>query len=54
MFDESFITFRTLYGPMNLGMSFCALFFGSAKFFIDKYTKSFIWYSMLGVWHLLE
>ena len=25
MFNELLIAFRTLYGPMNLGMSFCAL-----------------------------
>ena len=27
-FDDSFIAFRILYGPMNLGMSFHALCFG--------------------------
>ena len=30
--DVSFIDFRTLYGPMNLGMSLRALCFGKAKF----------------------
>ena len=54
MFGELFIAFRTLYGPINLGMSFCALCFGSAKFLVDRYTKSFIWYSTPGLWHLLE
>ena len=44
MFDESFIDLRTLYGPMNLGISFLALPLGSVKFFVDKYTKSFGWY----------
>ena len=32
---------KTLYGPMNLAMSFLALPLGSVKFFVDKYTKSF-------------
>ena len=54
MFDELFITLRTLYGPMNLGMSFHALCFGKDKFFVDKYTKSFIWYSTPGLQCLLE
>ena len=54
MFDELFMAFGTLYSPMNLGMSFYALCFGNAKFLVDKYTKSFIWYSTLGLWHLLE
>ena len=53
-FDELFIALRTLYGPMNLGMSFHALCFGNAKSLVDRYTKSFIWYSRLGLWHLLE
>ena len=54
IFNELFITFRTLYGPRNLGISFCALCFGNAKFLVDKYTKSFVWYSMLGLQDLLE
>ena len=54
MFDDSFIAFRILYGPMNLGMSFHALCFGKVRFFVDRYTKSFIWVSMPGLWHLLE
>ena len=41
-------------GPMNLGMSFHNLCFGSAKFLVDRYTKSFIWYSTPGLQHLLE
>ena len=45
IFNELFITFRTLQGAMNLGMSFCALCFGKAKFLVDKYTKSFVLYS---------
>ena len=43
MVDDLFIDFRTLYGPMNLGMSFLALPLGNAKFFVDKYTMSFGW-----------
>ena len=54
LFDELFIAFRTLYGPMNLGMSFHALCFGNTKFLVDRYTKSFIWCSMLDLWHLLN
>ena len=53
-FDEPFIAFRILYGPMNLGMIFHALCFGKVKFFVDRYTKSFIWYFTPGLQHLLE
>ena len=54
MFDDLFITFRILYGPMNLGMSFHALCFGIVRFFVDRYTTSFIWYFTPGLQHLLE
>ena len=54
MFDDLFIAFRILYGPMNLGMSFCALCFGKVRFFVDRYTKSFICYFTPGLWGLLE
>ena len=54
MFDESFITFRTLYGPKNLGINFLAHPLGKARFLVDKYTKSFSWYVTLGLWCLFE
>ena len=58
IFDELFITFKTLYGPINLGMSFCTLCFGSTKGFVDRYTKSFLVFytgfvAFIGILHLL-